>query len=318
MIEYAFRRIAYGVVVIIVVTIIVFIIMRLLPGNAVALQLQDSGGVSSDEANALMQQFGFDQPIYVQLGQWMLNAVQGNLGSSFYSNEPVIQMFVERVPVTLQLAALSLLFGTFFGLMFGVICVWRRGRPTDGVVRVLAVLSLSIPNFVLAILFLTFFAQFFSWSPPLIYRGPTEDFASWLEQVALPAIALGAIGFGGMTRMTRTSMLEVMSSGYIRTARAKGVKEHVVFLKHVLRSSSIVLFTLMGQALATILGGSIILEQMFSIEGTGLLIYDAVLARDYPVVVACTIFYAAVYVGVIIIVDLMYALLDPRIRYGRR
>jgi peptide/nickel transport system permease protein len=318
MIEYTLRRLAYGIVVIVVVTVIVFIIMRLLPGNAVALQLQDSGGVSAEEAAQLMQQFGFDQPIYVQLGNWFVNALQGDLGTSFYGDEPVVDMFLERVPVTLQLAALSLLFGTFFGIAFGVICVWQRGRTTDGVVRVLAVASLSIPNFVLAILFLTFAAQFFSWSPPLVYQGPTEDFSSWLEQVALPAIALGAIGFGGMTRMTRTSMLEVLSSSYVRTARAKGVTERVVFLKHVLRSSSVVLFTLMGQAIATILGGSIILEQMFSIQGTGLLIYDAVLSRDYPVVVACTIFYAAVYVGVVLIVDLTYALLDPRIRYGRR
>ncbi len=318
MIEYALRRLAYGALVVIGVTVFVFVIMRLLPGNAVSLQLQDSGGVTADEADRLMSQFGFDEPIYVQLGQWVGDAVHGDFGRSFYSNESVVHMVVERIPVTLQLAALSLLFATVFGVAFGVLAAWRRGRATDNVLRVVAVGSLSIPNFILAILLLTFLARVFAWSPPLVYRGPTEDFSSWLQQVALPAVALGAIGFGGMTRMTRTTMIEVLSSDFVRAVRAKGVKEHVVFLKHVLRSSSIVLFTLTGQAVAHILGGSVILEQMFSIQGTGMLIYDAVLSRDYPVVVTCTIFYAAVYVSVVLIVDLVYAVLDPRIRYDGR
>jgi peptide/nickel transport system permease protein len=318
MIEYALRRLAYGALVVVGVTVLVFVIMRLLPGNAVSLQLQNSGGVTADEADRLMSQFGFDQPIYAQLGEWAGAALRGDFGRSFYSNEPVVRMVVERIPVTLQLAALSLLFATVFGVAFGVLAAWRRGRATDNVLRVVAVASLSIPNFILAILLLTFLARVFAWSPPLVYRGPTEDFASWLQQVALPAVALGAIGFGGMTRMTRSTMLEVLSSDFIRAVRAKGVSERVVFGKHILRSSSIVLFTLMGQAVAHILGGSIILEQMFSIEGMGMLIYDSVLSRDYPVVVTCTIFYAAVYVGVVLVVDMVYALLDPRIRYGRR
>lgn len=318
MIEYAFRRIAYGVIVIVAVTAIVFIIVRLLPGNAVSLQLQNSGGVSEKQATQLMQQFGFNQPIYLQLGHWMQDAIHGDFGQSFYSGEPVFEMFATRIPVTLELAALAMLFATSFGIAFGIISVWRRGRTTDNILRVVAVGSISIPNFVLAILFLTFFAVWFSWSPPLVFHGPTEDFTSWLQQVALPAVALGALGFGGMTRMTRTSMLETLGSSFVRTVRAKGVKERAVYLKHVLRNSSIVLFTLTGQSVAAILGGSVILEQMFSIQGTGMLIYQSVLNRDYPVVVACTIFYAAVYVGVIITVDLMYALLDPRIRYGRR
>jgi peptide/nickel transport system permease protein len=317
MIEYALRRVAYGVVVVISVTVFVFVIMRLLPGNAVSLQLQEAGGVNADEADRLMEQFGFDDPIHVQLGKWAGDAIHGDFGRSFYSNESVVPMILERIPVTLQLAALSLLFATFFGVAFGLLAAWRRGRATDNVLRVVAVGSLSVPNFILAILLLTFLAQVFAWSPPLVYRGPTEDFASWLQQVALPAVALGAIGFGGMTRMTRTTMIEVLSSDFIRAVRAKGVKERAVFGKHVLRSSSIVLFTLMGQAVAHILGGSIILEQMFSIQGMGMLIYDAVLSRDYPVVVTCTIFYAAVYVGVVLIVDLVYAVLDPRIRYDR-
>lgn len=318
MIEYALRRVVYGVLVVIGVTIIVFIIMRLIPGNVVQLQMENSSGVTAGQADKLMHQFGFDQPIYAQLGDWIGGAFHGDFGRSFYSDESVVTMVAQRIPITLQLAALSLVFGTVLGIAFGVVSAWRRGRPTDHALRVLAVGSLSIPNFILAILFLIICAQYFHWSPPLVYKSPTDDFGSWIQQVGLPAIALGAIGFGGMARMTRTSMLEVASSPFIRAVRAKGVKERVVFLKHVLRNSSVVLFTLMGQSVAHILGGSIILEQMFSIQGMGMLTYNAVLKRDYPVVVTCTIFYAAVYVGVVIIVDLMYALLDPRIRYGRR
>lgn len=318
MIEYALRRVAYGALVVIGVTIIVFVIMRLIPGNVVELQMENSSGVTTGQANQLMHQFGFDQPIYAQLGDWIGDAFHGDFGRSFYSDESVVAMVAQRIPVTLQLAGLSLVFGTVLGVAFGAIAAWRRGRVTDHVLRVMAVGSLSVPNFILAILFLIICAQYFSWSPPLVYKSPTDDFWSWIQQVGLPAIALGAIGFGGMARMTRTTMLEVLSSDFVRAIRAKGVKERVVFLKHVLRNSSVVLFTLMGQSVAHILGGSIILEQMFSIQGMGMLTYTAVLKRDYPVIVTCTIFYAAVYVGVVLIVDLAYALLDPRIRYGRR
>lgn len=318
MIEYAIRRIGYGILVVLLVTALVFLLIRLLPGNVVLLLLQNSGGVTSPEEAARMEaEFGLNVPVWTQFADWVGGAVTGDLGHSFYTGEPVTEMFLERIPVTLELTVLSMIIATVLGIGFGVISAVKRGKSTDAVVRVTAVAGLSVPNFVLATLFLTMFGLWFAWSPPVVYRGPTEDLQSHLEQMVMPAIALGVAGLAGMTRLTRSAMLEALGSNFIRAVRARGVRERVVHLKHALRNSSIPVFTIVGGYLATILGGTVILESMFSIDGTGQLLYEAVQQRDYPVVVACTIFYAAVYVFVIVLVDLMYAVLDPRIRYGR-
>ncbi len=316
MIGYVLRRLGYGVVVMALVTVFVFVIMRLVPGDAVALQLQDTG-VSAEEAAALRDRFGLDDPVWVQLGEWVAGAVQGDLGTSFYGGEPVAELFLARVPVTVQLGLLAMIIGALFGVGFGIIAAVTRGSAVDGAVRLFAVAFLSVPNFVVALLMLTMFALWFAWSPPIVYVGPGEDLVSWVQQIAIPVFALGTGGMAAIARMTRSSMLESLSSDYIRTVHAKGARHRTVIFKHALRNSTIAVLTLLGLELATILGGTVILEQMFSIPGTGQLIYQAVLDRDYPVVVACTIFYAGLFVVTIIVIDLLYALVDPRIRTGR-
>lgn len=316
MIAYALRRLGYGAVVLVLVTVIVFVIMRLVPGDAVSLQLQEVGA-SKEEADALRAEFGLDAPVWVQLWNWLGGVVQGDLGTSFYSREPVVDLFLARVPVTIQLGLLAILVGSLLGLTIGVVAAVTRGSAVDGTLRLIAVAFLSVPNFVVALLALTALAIWFAWSPPLVYAGPTEDFASWAQQVAIPVLALGTGGMAAVARLTRSSMLESLGSDYIRTVRAKGVREKTVVLKHALRNSTIAVLTLLGLELATILGGTVIIEQMFGLPGTGQLIYQAVLDRDYPVVVACTIFYAALFVIMIIVIDLLYALVDPRIRHGR-
>jgi peptide/nickel transport system permease protein len=207
--------------------------------------------------------------------------------------------------------------GTLIGIGLGIVAAVTRGTATDGAVRIFAVAFLSVPNFVVALLLLTALAIWFAWSPPIVYAGPGEDLGGWLQQIAIPVFALGTGGMAAMARMTRSSMLESLGSDYIRTVRAKGVRERTVVLKHALRNSTIAVLTLLGLELATILGGTVIIEKMFSIPGTGQLVYTAVLDRDYPVVVACTIFYAALFVVTIIVIDLLYALVDPRVRTGR-
>jgi ABC-type dipeptide/oligopeptide/nickel transport systems, permease components len=316
MIYYTLRRLGYGAVVMVLVTIIVFVIMRLVPGDAVSLQLQQVGA-SKEEADALRAEFGLDDPVWVQLWHWLGSAVQGDLGTSFYSGEPVVDLFLARVPVTVTLGLLAMLVGSLLGLTVGVIAAVTRGSAVDGILRLIAVAFLSVPNFVVALLVLTALAIWFAWSPPLVYAGPTEDFASWLQQVIIPVLALGTGGMAAVARLTRSSMLESLGSDYIRTVRAKGVREKTVILKHALRNSTIAVLTLLGLELATVLGGTVIIEQMFGLPGTGQLIYQAVLDRDYPVVVACTIFYAGLFVFTIILLDLLYALVDPRIRHGR-
>jgi peptide/nickel transport system permease protein len=316
MIGYTLRRLGYGAVVMVLVTVFTFVVMRLVPGDAVSLQLQETGA-SPEEVAALRAEFGLDQSVWVQLGQWVAGAVRGDFGISFYGGEPVVDLFLERVPVTVALGLLAMLVGAVLGITLGVIAAVTRGSATDSGVRVFAVAFLSVPNFVVALLLLTAFAIWFAWSPPIVYAGFADDPASWLQQMAIPVFALGTGGMAAMARMTRSSMLESLGSDSIRTVRAKGVRERTVVLKHALRNSTIAVLTLLGLELATVLGGTVILEQMFAIPGTGQLIYQAVLDRDYPVVVACTIFYAALFVVTIIVIDLLYALVDPRIRTGR-
>jgi peptide/nickel transport system permease protein len=316
MIGYTLRRLGYGLVVMVLVTVFVFVIMRLVPGDAVALQLQETG-VSAEEAAALRAGFGLDDPVWVQLAEWLGGALQGDLGTSFYGGEPVTELFLARVPVTLQLGLLAIVIGAVLGVGFGIVAAVTRGSAVDAAVRVFAVAFLSVPNFVVGLLVLTFLALWFAWSPPIVYAGPGEDLASWLQQVAIPVLALGTGGMAAIARMTRSSMLEALGSDYIRTVHAKGARQRTVVFKHALRNSTIAVLTLLGLELATVLGGTVILEQMFAIPGTGQLIYQAVLDRDYPVVVACTIFYAGLFVVTIIVIDLLYALVDPRIRTGR-
>ncbi|MEV5407872.1 ABC transporter permease [Thermopolyspora sp. NPDC052614] len=316
MISYALRRLGYGAVVMVMVTILVFVIMRLVPGDAVSLMLQETGA-SREEADALRAEFGLDAPVWTQLWHWLAGAAQGDLGTSFYSREPVVELFLARVPVTVQLGLLAMLVGTLLGLTVGVIAAVTRGSAVDGTLRLIAVAFLSVPNFVVALLVLTGLAIWFVWSPPIVYAGPTEDFTSWWQQIIIPVLALGTGMMASVARLTRSSMLESLGSDYIRTVRAKGVRERTVLLKHSLRNSTIAVLTLLGLELATVLGGTVIIEQMFALPGTGQLIYQAVLDRDYPVVVACTIFYAALFIITIIIIDLLYALVDPRIRHGR-
>jgi peptide/nickel transport system permease protein len=316
MIGYTLRRLGYGLVVMALVTVFVFVIMRLVPGDAVALQLQETG-VSAEEAAALRAGFGLDDPVWVQLAEWLGGALQGDLGTSFYGGEPVAELFLARVPVTLQLGLLAIVIGAVLGVGFGIVAAVTRGSAVDAAVRVFAVAFLSVPNFVVGLLVLTFLALWFAWSPPIVYAGPGEDLAGWLQQIAIPVLALGTGGMAAIARMTRSSMLEALGSDYIRTVHAKGARQRTVVFKHALRNSTISVLTLLGLELATVLGGTVILEQMFAIPGTGQLIYQAVLDRDYPVVVACTIFYAGLFVVTIIVIDLLYALVDPRIRTGR-
>jgi peptide/nickel transport system permease protein len=316
MIGYTLRRLGYGLVVMVLVTVLVFVIMRLVPGDAVALQLQETGA-SPQEAAALRAQFGLDDPVWAQLAAWLGGAVQGDLGTSFYGGEPVTELFLARVPVTLQLGLLAIAIGALLGIGFGIVAAVTRGSALDAAVRVFAVAFLSVPNFVVALLLLTVLALWFAWSPPIVYAGPEEDPAGWLQQIAIPVLALGTSGMAAIARMTRSSMLESLGSDYIRTVQAKGARQRTVVFKHALRNSTISVLTLLGLELATVLGGTVILEQMFAIPGTGQLIYQAVLDRDYPVVVACTIFYAGLFVVTIIVIDLLYALVDPRIRTGR-
>jgi peptide/nickel transport system permease protein len=314
-VEYVLRRALYGVLVVALVTVFVFLTLRLIPGDAVRLQLADAPGVSEEQVAALAAQLGLDQPLLTQLGTFVTDAARGDFGTSFQSQEPVTALIAERLPITLQLGVMAILVSVLAGIPLGLLSAVRQNSWLDQGLRVVSVAGISIPNFWLGLLLVTYLALWFGWSPPLVYRTPAEDLGSNLVHMALPAIALGVAGMAAIARMLRSSLLEVLRSPFVRTVRAKGASEARVFT-HAVRNSLVPVFTLVGLQVGAILGGTVILESIFGIPGMGMLIFESVQLRDYPVVLGCVVVYGAVFVLVNLVVDLLYGVIDPRIRYA--
>ena len=316
MIEYVVRRVLYGLLVIALVTVFVFLTLRLIPGDVVRLQLADAPGVTPEQIAARSAALGLDQPLFAQLFRFLGGAFTGDFGTSFQSNLPVTQMIGERLPITLQLGLMALVISILLGIPLGLLSAYKQNSWLDQSLRVVTVAGLSIPNFWLGLLLVTYLAIWFSWSPPLVYRTPAEDLASNLTQMALPALALGVAGMAGIARLLRSSLLEVMRSNFVRTVRAKGAPERTVLFTHAVRNSLIPVFSLIGVQVGAILGGTVILESIFAIPGMGSMIFESVRVRDYPVVLGCVVVFGAVFVTVNLVVDLLYGVIDPRIRYA--
>lgn len=316
MAEYAIRRLLYGVLVIFLVMVFVFITLRLIPGDVVRLQLADAPGVTEEQIAERAAELGLDKPVFTQLFVFLGGAITGDFGRSFQTNESVMSMIGERLPITLQLGAMSILLGVLIGVPLGMLSATRPNSWVDQILRVVSVAGISIPSFWLGLLLVTYLAIYFGWSPPLAYRSPTEDLGSNLSQMILPAIALSAGTMASVARFLRSSLLEVLNSNFIRTVRAKGAGPRLVLYKHATRNSMVPVFTILGLQVGHILGGTVILESIFSIPGMGLLIFESVQQRDYPVVLGCVVVFGAVFVLVTIIVDLLYGVIDPRVRYS--
>lgn len=315
MIGYASRRFGYGVMVLALVASFVFVTLRMIPGDVVRLQMADAPGVTQEQVDQRAAELGLDQPVLTQFVTFMGNAVTGDLGRSFRTDEPVTHAILERLPTTLELGFIALVLGLLVGVPLGLISAIRKDTALDQTLRVVSVAGISVPNFWLALLLITYLAVWFGWSPPLVYQRPGEDLSSNLVHMALPAIALAASSMASISRMLRSSMLEVLRSNFVRTVRARGASEWNVIFKHAGRSSLIPVFTLLGLQVGHILGGTVILESIFSIPGLGSLIFEAVQMRDYPVVLGCVIFYGGIFILVNLVVDLLYGVIDPRIRY---
>lgn len=316
MIGYTIRRTLYGVLVLLMVTAFVFVVLRLIPGDVVRLQLADSPGATEEQVAQLTAELGLDKPVLSQFWHFMSGAVTGDLGTSFETRQPVTEVVLARLPATLELGTLAILFSVMLGVPLGMLSAIRSNSILDQCLRLLAVAGMSVPNFWLALLLITYLSIWFGWSQPLVYAPPWENLWSNLSIMAIPALALGTSAMASVTRMLRSSMLEVTQSNFVRTVRSRGAPETLVIFKHVGRSSVLPVFTLLGLQMGNILGGTVILESIFSIPGMGSLIFSAVQTRDYPVVLGCVIFYGAVFILVNLIVDLVYALIDPRIRYS--
>ncbi|MEL7155867.1 MAG: ABC transporter permease [Actinomycetota bacterium] len=313
MTEMIVKRILTGLLTLFILSTFLFFVMRAVPGDAVRLQLADAT-VSDEQVEQFTAELGLDRPAWRQYVTWLGGLVRGDFGDSFEHRKPVTEVLAQRLPVTFELAFFSIFVAMLIGPLAGVISAIRRGKPSDGVLRVGSVLGLSVPNFLIGVLMITYLSLWFNYSAPFPYNAPWDNPWNNFQQMLLPAIALGLSVGAATARMTRSSMLEVLGADYIRTVRAKGATERMINAKHAFRNSMVPILTLIGLQFGALLGGTVILENMFSLPGLGSQVFESVGARDYPVIQAAAMVYGALFILVNIIVDITYAFIDPRIR----
>ena len=314
--RYALMRIASAIPVILLVTLISFGLMLLIPGDP-ALVIAGPSATAA-EIESVRAQLGLDRPVLQRMLAWYAGLLQGDLGRSLLLGRSVGQAIWERVPVSLSLALLALAITIVLGVLAGVIAAVRQNTWVDQAAMTFAMLGVSLPNFWLALLFIFFFAVHLGWFPTGGYVPLSEDPVGWLRSLILPAVSLALMQIGLLARITRSSMLEVLRQDYIRTARAKGLPFHAVVGRHALRNVLIPLVTVIGITVSLMISGTVVIETVYSLPGIGRLIVSAILQRDYPVIQGGLLLTAVLLVVINLVVDLLYAWLDPRIRYGGR
>lgn len=313
--KYILRRIALLIPTLIGMSIIIFAMVRLMPGDIVDSLVGLDPTVTPEAKAELRRAYGLDEPVPIQYARWLGGVVQGDLGRSYRTRQPITQEILGALPITIELAVYALLMSVVVAIPLGVISAIRRNSWVDFSARVGGLLGLAFPNFWLATMFLLITSLFFHWVPPVFYIPPSEDLAGNLVQFFLPALALAVALMAIEMRMARTSMLEVLRQDYIRTARAKGVHDRVIYFKHALKNAFIPVITVIGIQLGALLGGSVIIEQIFGLPGVGWYLLQGIQSRDYPVVQVTALFLATVFVVMNLFVDITYAFLDPRIKY---
>lgn len=311
--SYITRRILLFIPVLIGISLAVFLLMHLIPGNAVDSLL---GVEATDELREqLTKQFGLDLPWYQQYFNWMSGVIRGDFGFSIRTGKEILPDILSRFKVTFELAILSSMISWIIAIPLGIIAAVKRNTWIDGMARVLALFWVSIPNFALATLLLLLLSLKFNYYPPIkftsFFSNPVEN----IKTLIFPALVLGAIMAGSVMRMTRSSILEVLRQDFIRTIRAKGAKERIVIFRHALKNSFSPIITIIGMQIGYLLGGTVITEQIFSLPGLGLFILTGINQRDYPVVQGSILFFALIFVLINLIVDILYAYVDPRISY---
>src|SRR4030042_2116139 len=319
MTTYIIRRLLMAIVILIIVTLIVFFVMQLLPGDPLVIflgQQAGSGSITQEQLQQLYVPYGLDKPLIVQYWNWISGVVQGRMGESIYYHEDVGKLLLERFPVTLDLGIRSFILYNVLGIVMGMVAALRRGKWIDSLATVLSYIGVSIPVFWLGLLLIYFFGLKLDWFPIMGYTSPTEDLWKNIHQSILPVICLSLMGWAVIARQMRSSVLEVISQDYIRTAWSKGLTERAVILKHMLKNSLIPVITLMGIGLGLMLGGQVFIEQVFVIPGVGRLLISSVFAQDYQVVQSATLVIAFIVILANLIVDISYGWFDPRIRYG--
>jgi len=312
--SYLVRRFFLMLLTLFGISVLVFVMLRLVPGNIADILFDAAGMINSADKHDLERQLGIDQPIIVQYAHWIGGLAHGDLGYSYVSEKPAIQEILPRIPITAKLAGLALMFSIVFGVPLGVLSAVRQNSALDYVLRVVSLSGLSMPAFWLGLLILMAFVHFFGTIP--IYTNPPVGFWNSLALYSVPAAAVGFRSSALVMRLTRSSMLEVLRQDYIRTARAKGASDQNVNYHHALRNALLPVVTVIGIEAAFLMGGLIVTETVFNIPGIARFLVEAIRWRDYPIVQNLVMFIAVVAVSINFLIDLLYAALDPRIRYA--
>jgi peptide/nickel transport system permease protein len=313
---YLLRRLVAMTLTLLGVSVLVFGMIRLVPGTVVE-QLLGQAAIASPEVLASFRRFfGLDRPVHLQYLDWLRGVLRGDLGVSWLSGRPVLGLFLERVPVSAELAVLAVGWSLVLGIPLGVASATRAGGVRDGAIRVLATVGLSLPAFWQGTVLILLFSVYLGWMPSLRWVPLLEDPGANLLIMGLPAVTLGTATAAMITRMARSAMLDVLGREYVRTAEAKGLPRGRVTYHHALRNALIPVVTVAGVQLGYIVGGLVVVEDVFTLPGVGRLLLDAIFQRDYPVVQGVILLLAAIFMSLNLLVDLLYALLDPRLRHG--
>lgn len=317
MTDYLFRRLWLFPLNFVMVTILVFVLIRLMPGDVLLVKAGEGMFAGQRELDDLRRQMGFDKPIFVQYAEFMAGVVRGDLGTSFWTNRPVIDMILERLPVTLELAILAISVAVTIAIPVGIISAIKQDTVLDYLLRGVAIAGISIPGFWLGTLVIAFPAIWWGFLPPIRFTPLLTDPGRNISQFVLPALVLGTLLSTTTMRMTRSMMLEVLRQDYVRTARSKGLRERAVILRHALKNALLPVWTVIGLRIAFLIGGTVIIESIFALPGMGTLLLDAIRARDWPVIQGINIVFTAWVLIINLVVDVGYGWIDPRIRFAR-
>lgn len=297
-------------------SVVIFVLLRFLPGDVVDIILGTEGSATPEVRATIRRLLGVDQPIYLQYWVWISAVLKGDLGNSFRTSESVAWMLISRLPVTIELAILSITTSVLIAVPLGMLAAVKRGGWVEIVSRLVGLIGLSLPNFWLATMLILGASWWLNWLPSLIYVNPFVDPIENLKQMLMPTMSLALTLMAIVLRMTRSAMLEVLGQEYIKTARAKGLADRVVLMRHALKNALIPVVTVVGVQMGTLFGGTVVVEQIFGLPGMGWTFLNGIYQRDYPTVQGAVLMLAVVFTVVNLLVDLTYAYLDPRIRYG--
>jgi len=313
---YVLQRLVIAVLTLLGMSLVIFTLLRLAPGDIVDILFSTAGYVSPSEKQAIMKELGIDRPYWVQYLDWLRQIASGDLGKSYRYDLPAWQIIRPLLPVTLELAALSMVFAVALGVPTGVISAVRQDTGLDYVLRIFSLAGLSMPAFWLGMVIILTLVTWLQWIPPLTYVSPAQDLKLHAVQFLLPALAVGYRSSALIMRITRSALLEVLREDYIRTAWAKGQGGRVVIWRHALKNAMLPVITVIGIEFAFLIGGLVVTERVFNLPGVARFLVDAILWRDYPIVQNLVMFIAIVVILANLLVDMLYGVLDPRVRYG--